>query len=292
MSKNKIVILGHKNPDVDSIISGYLLSSYLRYKKYDVDYVIPDEKIDEETLSIVKSCGIDVDSLPSDISKDSKLILVDHHETEFKNNVIAVIDHHPTMKVFDYPFYINEKSSSTTKHIYDIISAECPGYIGRRFVELVVIGIVVDTCSFRSAKSKPGDKEWVLDMCKKYELDINKIMEIGDCVTDITDLDKAVMHGYKGYNYFGKSVGTSYIQVRDVDNAKVDLILSSLKKEVKKNSLRMWVFIVVNIAELTSTVYKISQDKVEIEEYDFMVSRGSNIMPNIESQIWEEAKCQ
>lgn len=292
MKKGRIIVLGHKNPDVDSMISGYLLSSYLRYKKYDVEYVIPDEKIDEESRLIVEGCGIDTSNFSGTILEGSKLILVDHHETEFKNDVIAVIDHHPTIKTFEYPIYINEKASSTTKHIYDIVSKECPQYIGRRFIELVIIGMVVDTCSFRSSKSKPGDKEWVLDMCEKYGINIDEIMEIGDCITDIDDVNKASLHGYKGYNYFGKSIGTSYIQVREVDETKIDLILDILKEKVKQDSLRMWLFIVTNLTDVTTTVYKISRHEVEINQYDFMASRGSNIMPQIENEMCEENKWQ
>lgn len=287
---SEITIIGHKNPDVDSIISGYLLSSYLRYKKYDVSYVIPDEKIDEETLEILKLCSVDTKIFPYGISKSSKLILVDHHETEFKNEVAAVIDHHPTIKQFNYPIYINEPASSTTKHIYDIVSSECPKYITRRFVELVVIGMAVDTCSFRSSKSRPGDKEWVIKMCEKYDLDVENIMKIGDCITDTSDIYKASIHGYKGYNYFGKSIGTSYVQVRGIDENVLNSILDILKDKVADDSLRMWVFIVTDMLNSTSRVYKISDNKIDIEEYDFIVSRGSNIMPKVEKLMSEESK--
>lgn len=289
---SKIIILGHKNPDVDSIISGYLLSSYLRYKKFDVSYVIPDEEIDEETLEILNICSVDTKVFSCGVSKSSKLILVDHHETKFKNEVIAVIDHHPTIKQFNYPVYINKLASSTTKHIYDIVSNECPEYITRRFVELVVIGMAVDTCSFRSSKSKPGDKEWVIEMCEKYDLNVENIMKIGDCITDTSDIYKASIHGYKGYNYFGKSIGTSYIQVRDIDENTLNLILNVLKNKVTDNSLRMWIFIVVDMLNSTSKVYKISNNKIDTEEYDFIISRGSNIMPEVEKLMSKESRKQ
>lgn len=287
---NKIVIVGHKNPDVDSILSGYLLCSYLRYRRYDADYVIPDDIVDEETSSILKLYSVDMGNFPGDILADSKLILVDHHETSLNNEVVAVIDHHPTIKEFNYPVYINKKVSSTTKHIYDIVNKECPQYISRRFMELVLLGMAVDTLSFRSSKALPGDKKWFIDMCKKYNLDSQKILEVGDCVTDISDIESASMHGYKDYDYFGKSIGTSYIQTRGIDIEKVSLILDILKKRVSSDALRMWVFIVTDISDSTSYVYKISKENIDIEKYDFIVSRGSDIMPKIEKLMLEEAK--
>ena len=42
---NKIIILGHENPDVDSIVSGYLLEKIMLNMGYDVKYIIPDKEI-------------------------------------------------------------------------------------------------------------------------------------------------------------------------------------------------------------------------------------------------------
>lgn len=287
MKNNKLAILGHKNPDVDSILSGYILSNYLRYKRYEADYVIPDKEIDEESKEIVESFGVNVDYFLPRVIDDDKLILVDHHETEFSNEVLAVIDHHPTIKKFNYPVYKNEPYSSTTKHIHNIILKESPDYITRRFVELVVVGLLVDTNSFRSAKTQAGDKEWFEEMCVKYDFNRDELLKVGDCLTDTSDIKKASKHGFKSYNYFGKSVASSYIQTNTIDIEVVNNIVENLKEVVKKDSLYMWVFIVVDLKTSTSLVYEIYQDDVINETYDFMVSRGTNIMPKIEKKIGE-----
>lgn len=288
IDNERIVILGHKNPDVDSIISGYLLTSYLRYKRYNVEYVIPDSKVDEEVVKILNNFGINIENFSGNILKDDKLILVDHYETVFNNEVIAVIDHHPTIREFNYPIYINRKYPSTTKLVYDLINKENSKYVSCRFIELVLVGLAVDTCSFRSSKSTKEDKEWFFAMCDKYELDKDFILSVGDCITDLTDLYKASTHGYKSYNYFGKDISTSYIQVYDISEEELEAIINNIKDNLMKNSLRMWVFIYINLKELKSKVYKIEKNSIEVLEYDFMVSRAVDIMPKIEKEMKKE----
>ena len=43
---SKYIILGHENPDVDSIISGYLLEKLMLSKGFKAEFIIPDKKID------------------------------------------------------------------------------------------------------------------------------------------------------------------------------------------------------------------------------------------------------
>lgn len=58
-SKDKIIIIGHSNPDVDSIVSGYLLEKLLRKKKINAEFIIPDLKIEQENIDICNKYGLD-----------------------------------------------------------------------------------------------------------------------------------------------------------------------------------------------------------------------------------------
>ena len=50
----KYIILGHKNPDVDSIVSGYIYQNYLRRRNINAEFIIPEEHIDDDTLEICR----------------------------------------------------------------------------------------------------------------------------------------------------------------------------------------------------------------------------------------------
>ena len=75
----KIVILGHENPDVDSLLSGYLLEKYMNDRYGNVfKYVIPDKVLDEESIEILNKIGVDVSKYRGyKVSSDDKLFLVD-----------------------------------------------------------------------------------------------------------------------------------------------------------------------------------------------------------------------
>ena len=60
------IILGHQNPDVDSIVSGYLLEQYLNRCGYVSKFMIPDSVIDEENLRV---CNHKLTNISTSIKK-------------------------------------------------------------------------------------------------------------------------------------------------------------------------------------------------------------------------------
>ena len=49
---NNIIILGHEHPDVDSIVSGYLLEKCLLKEGYKASFCITDKTLNRETNDI------------------------------------------------------------------------------------------------------------------------------------------------------------------------------------------------------------------------------------------------
>ena len=55
----KLVILGHENPDFDSIISGMLLENiYRKMYRYEADFIIPDEVL-KDTAKLCNKYHVD-----------------------------------------------------------------------------------------------------------------------------------------------------------------------------------------------------------------------------------------
>ena len=68
----RYIILGHSNPDVDSILSGILLEKVLN-KKYNTDeykFIIPEEHIDTTSDNIIKELGIDLDKYKDNLQTE------------------------------------------------------------------------------------------------------------------------------------------------------------------------------------------------------------------------------
>lgn len=280
-----IIVLGHVNPDVDSILSGIILSKYLIYKGYKASYLIPDKNIDKETKVILESFKIDFTEYQGELNKDSSLILVDHYETDYKNQVVAVIDHHPTSKKFDYPIYINKKSSSTAKLIYDIINKNDKDFLDKDIIELIIVATMVDTCSFKSSKTNKEDIQWSIDMCNSLSLDYNTLINIGYCLTDLSNPNDSSLNGFKQFVYNEKIVKTSYIQCDNFYYNKIQEHLNILFDKIKKEDIYMWMFMVIDVKNEKTIEYRIYKNKINEIYHEGIVSRGTTIMPIIEKLL-------
>ncbi len=171
----KYIILGHENPDVDSIVSGYLLEKLLLSKSFNVEFIISDKKIEKDVVGLCKEFGLDIEKLGylKDLptNKDYHYILVDHHDRITPGLITAVIDHHPTKTVLNIPWYKNVQSSSTTC----LICRNNENYFNKSDIELAIFASMVDTASFHSTKTCNNDVTWAKEMCQKYNIDYNRL---------------------------------------------------------------------------------------------------------------------
>ena len=161
----KYIILGHENPDVDSIVSGYIYQNYLNRRNIDAEFVIPDEKIDEDTLEICRRFNLEPTDFqkPLEFDEKTKFILVDHHNRKNIGEVSLIIDHHLEEHEPDTDNCINEPSSSTSCLI---VHRNEPFYSIHE-IELACMAAMVDTASFHSTKGNPWDLEWIQKMVEE-----------------------------------------------------------------------------------------------------------------------------
>ena len=144
----KYIILGHENPDYDSIISGYILEKIMKRLNYDVEFIIPDEIIEEENIKLSNYVGINPTTFQKKLPKDPKVkyILVDHHERELPGEIIAIIDHHPTDKDISCKYYKNEQACSTSC----LIAKGNERWLSYDDLEAICLSAMVVTAGFHS----------------------------------------------------------------------------------------------------------------------------------------------
>lgn len=286
----KIVILGHEYPDVDSIISGYLLEKVLLKAGFNASFCITDKVISKESLDFLTKYDFDASRYQRQINHDdnTKYILVDNNSRICKGDIISIIDHHPVRKTFNLDLYFNKPISSTALYI----CKNNESLFDKKDLTLAVLATMLDTASFNSTKARDEDKIWVLNMCEKLNLDYDKLYAIGLYLTPLDDLNKCSVNGLKKYNYNNHLVESSYIQIgNDKDNdLKIESMLNILKEYLKHKKLDMFVFIVHNMVELKTTAYKITSHGIEKIAYNKYTSRGSDIMPLIEKEFINEKR--
>lgn len=288
----EVTILGHDNIDVDSCISGILLSKLFTFLGIKNKFIILDKKIDKDTYNCLLKLGYDLNKFQSNSISES-VFLVDHHITTHSNNVVGCIDHHPTIQELDnYKFYINYKSSSCAKLIYDLMeSSNYP--LTKEDALLTIHSIFFDTCSLTSTKLILSDKNWAIRKIKEFGFDYDEVETDGFCLTDLGDnINTLSKNGMKEYCYKNQIVKSSYIQVNynisDIRENKINPIITYLSNIVKNTNIYLWVFLIVDFKNMKTYEYQIYEHKTIEKIHNGILSRGIDIMPKIEQEIYKK----
>lgn len=279
----KYIIVGHENPDVDSIISGYLLEKVMLKKGYDAEFIIPDKEVSKESEAICNKYNVYIGKYQKELNDDkAKYILVDHNKREVPGEIVAIIDHHPVTGI-DVEYSKIEEASSTSC----MIALEFEKDLSKKDIELACLATFVDTASFHSTKTRKSDISWINEMCTKYEFDYDQMYRDGLCLTDLKNVDDILFNGLKKYEFDGYHLYSSYIQVNEISNVDnlIEEIIIKLKDFILDNDINMYVFIVYDMSSFYTRVYRIEKDEINIDEYNLYASRGNTIIPDIVKNV-------
>lgn len=281
----KYIILGHENPDVDSIVSGYIYQNYLQRRNIDAEFIIPDEYIEEDTLEICRRFNLEPTKFqkPLQYDENTKFILVDHHNRKNIGEVSLIIDHHPDNNEPETENTINEPSSSTSCLI---IQGNEPFYSIHE-IELACMAAMVDTAAFHSTKAKPWDLDWVQRMCEEKNLDYNKIYESGLSLNSLDNKEKAMLHGLKKHNINGNKVESSTVHISNIKKnwKQINEIVALLQEYLLNQNLDYFIFIIHDMEAFESWMYQIDKNGFTRKKYDEYTARGSTIIPELQEKL-------
>lgn len=281
----KYIILGHKNPDVDSIVSGYIYQNYLRRRNINAEFVIPDEHIDDDTLEICRRFHLEPTEFqkPLEYDKNTKFILVDHHNRKELPNVDLIIDHHFDEHEPDTSNCVIEPSSSTSCLI---VQGNEP-YYSIHEIELACMAAMVDTASFHSTKSCKWDLDWIMRMVEEKNLDFDSLYEAGLTINDISNPQAAMFNSLKKYEIHGHDVESSSIHVNGMHNnwKNINEIVKLLQDYTLENDIDYFLFIIHDMDKFETWLYTIDKFGYMRKKYQEYTSRGTTIIPEFTEDL-------
>lgn len=286
----EITIIGHDNIDVDSALSGILLSKFLRYLRIDNEFCILEEVKEDDTYRTLKELfGIDLKEYQKiGENAERNFVLVDHYETMHEGNVVACIDHHPSSKSLNYAFKYVRNSCATMYLIYELMMAWSYTFM-REDIRMIVAAMLIDTVSFRSTKTVEDEALIARELSKRYRLDFELLEKYGLGITEITKMkdEQIISNGEKWYSYRRKNdVSSSYIQLYGMPTCeKIHYWLTLLSKKLYKTGADMLVFIIYDMKANKTHEYKILSGRTEMICHLGILSRGKDIMPKIEERF-------
>lgn len=193
----EIFVLGHKNPDADSIISSYILSKILNWLGVKAHFAVLSEQYDY--------CKSDI-KLINDFIKENPVIvndmtgkmflLVDHNNLEGLccENVVGAIDHHIiTGEVYDT---LEIEYASTGLLIYDLFKDVYT--FNDEEKELIGLSVLADTDYLCSSRFTDEDKKLFKEL--NFKLDVSDLQKKYFLINDMNlSIEENLSVNYKEY---------------------------------------------------------------------------------------------
>lgn len=310
-----VYVIGHKNPDTDSIASA-IVTAYLLNKwrekgcglvKLD-DEAVPAKQGEPnpETAFALETFGVSVPETVTDAA-DKKVVLVDHSElTQAPDNLdkaelLGIIDHH---KIGDVTtpnpiLFVNFPVGCTgtvLKLLFDWTGVEIP----KDMAGLMLSAILSDTVIFKSATTTELDKKVAEELAKiagiedvtKFGIDLKAKLS----AVDNLSAREIITRDFKDFNMSGKKVGVGQIELVDLNLIKdrIDEIYEEMKKMKEEGGYHSIFLMLTDIMKEGTELLVVTDDPSIVEKafgvklegksvwLDGVMSRKKQVVPPLE----------
>lgn len=230
--KETVYVIGHANPDADSICSAIVYAGIHGYQPRILN--APDK----ETLYILKKFNIPIPEIINDVT-DKTLVLIDHNSKSEsalnlkKAKIKRIIDHHRADMSFSEPIDIEIKPVGATATLIAEKMIK-KGIENKDYAGILLSAIISDTLGFISPTTTKKDVKIAKTLIEKYQFDINsliqEIMNIKSDIEGIPARDLLKQDG-KMMNFKGRKIFISQI----IDNKDY---ITKIKPEMLKEMER------------------------------------------------------
>ncbi len=238
MTHHVVYVVGHMNPDTDSVCSAIVLAHLLNeWRKKDGLIKLDKEAVpaiqgdpNPETRFVLEKFGFNVPEKLED-AEGKTLVLVDFSDKSQapknieKAEIVAIVDHH---KIGDITtpnpiLFVNLPVGCTgtvLKLLFDWTGIE----ITKELAGLMLASILSDTVIFKSATTTELDKKVAEELAKIAGIDdITKFgIDVKSKLSDVSGLSarEIITRDFKDFDMSGKKVGIGQIELVDLNLIK------------------------------------------------------------------------
>jgi manganese-dependent inorganic pyrophosphatase len=303
----EILVLGHKNPDTDSICSAIAYSA-LKNKTGENTIPIRLGEINKETEYVLKHFDVKEPKLQTDISGES-VILVDHNErTQTADGfeeakILELVDHHRISNFHtDEPLKVRMDIVGCTSTLVFELYKEAGLLPEKNIAGLMLSAIVSDTLLFKSPTCTERDVKAARELAVISETDLEKYGL--DMLIAGTNLDDKTNEELLNMDMKIFEIGELKLAVAQVSAVDINKLLdkkSELEKSaddfVAKENLDLFMFVITDILNNNSVAIA-AGNKTDIAEKAFgqimndrilildgVVSRKKQIIPPLTKAV-------
>jgi len=300
---SKVLVFGHQNPDTDTISSAIAVDYLLNELGMESEAVALGEPNDETMFALEHFQAKAPRVIETAANEVDDVILVDHNERQQSvsdlNEVAikAVIDHHriANFETAD-PLYIRAEPLGSTATILLKIFKEKDVTLPRDIAGLLLSAVISDTLLLQSPTTTEEDKEAVNELAKIADVNLNDYgLEMLKAGTDISEKTaKEILNDdAKSFEMGAEHVRIGQVNVVETSDIleRKDEILEVMREEIEENDYGLYVLLVTNIIENSSTAivsgsgyrqFEMAFDKpiqLNTVELEGIVSRKKQVVP-------------
>jgi len=306
---SSIIIVGHKNPDTDTVVASLVWGDYLKRKGY-WPKVCRAGQLNYETKFVLKYFHQNQPPLIKNLAK-KKVFLIDHNEASQavdgldKAQLVGILDHHKLggLKTAE-PIFCRIEALGSSSTLVAKIFLENNYKLNKKQAGLLLAGIISDTLNFHSPTTTLEDKKIARYLAKISQIKINQLAkEMFQAKSNLAGyrLIDLVTADYKEFEFgqtkFGLGVWET-VNPQSILDLKEKIFLA-LKKLKEKQKIDLVFFAAVDILKQKSFFFLLDEREKdiiqqafrlksvdEITELDGIVSRKKQMIPAI-AQVLE-----
>ncbi len=317
-----VYVVGHRNPDTDTVCSAiafaYLWNKWKETGKFDKVMKIDLEAVpavqgdlNPETKYVLEKFGFSEPEKIDD-AEGKKIILVDHDEKTQtlpnieKAEILAILDHH---KIGDVTtpnpiLYVNLPVGCTAtvlKLLFDITNVEIPG----KMAGILLASILSDTVIFKSATTTELDKSVAEELAKIAEIEdvTNFGIEIKSKLSAIEGMSarQIITRDFKDFDMSGNKVGIGQIELVDLSivESRKDEIYEEMQKMKKDENYHSIFLMLTDIMKEGTELLAVTDNPEVVEKafgkklegrsvwLDGVMSRKKQVVPPLQKSFTE-----
>lgn len=305
----KTIVIGHKNPDTDSIISSIVGAQYCKNILKQDAVPLRAGNINNETKFILDKFKVKVPAMFKKMPNGSAAVLVDHNESgqladglNF-SQVERIIDHHKVQITSETPIVIRTEPLGSTSSLLAKMYKESGKKIPDVMAKLLVAGILSDTLNLTGPTTTSEDKIIVRELNKIAKLKTNEFareMFAAKSSLKGISVETVVNSDCKLFEMGKNKVGAAVWETADPESVEMQKakIIEFLKIKKTQEKLDYMFFFVVDILKQNSILYIFDEQEKETVEKVFkvkavgdeivlsgIVSRKKQIIPPLHAEL-------
>jgi len=273
-----ICVVGHSNPDTDSVTSAIAFAALLNAqgKTAKACMQIGADKLNPESTTVLKRFGLTAPETMTDAA-GQKVALVDFSDIGQapanigSAEVVAIVDHHKVGDITtNQPILFRAEPVGCTGTVLNKMFKDAGVAIPKDVAGGMLAAILSDTVNFKSPTCTPDDKAAVAELKKVAGVDDTDSLFM-DMLRAKSSIDGVAMkdlvfRDYKDFDMNGKKMGIGQLELAALDQvAGIRADLLKALEDVKKDGRHSVLFMLTDVVKEGTELIVLSDEPALIE---------------------------